>query len=252
MVFSLTQAHAMVMILSYMTFGSTGILFARYGRSLRLGNRRQLLGKAVWFQIHRFLLSLTAILTLLGFLLILVRAGGDWVKPQTPDLRLFFHSVLGGIIVCCSIIQIWLALYRCNPHSRFRFIFVWSHRIIGFLAFGLSIPTIFLIIVLLSKFIPNLIPIFTSWTIWMVIIVILFERLEYQQRAPALPTITNNVQGGDTNQANMNTNLRPDTEAGTNINVGSRRYNYIKLLLLFIHFIISITLSISLIIFLSM
>ncbi|CAF1575699.1 unnamed protein product, partial [Adineta steineri] len=81
MTLTLIQAHGMVMILAWMVFASTGILFARYGRSLKLGSRRQLLGKAVWFQIHRFLLSLTPILTLLGFLLILVHAGGQWINP---------------------------------------------------------------------------------------------------------------------------------------------------------------------------
>ena len=106
MVFTLVQAHGTTMILSYMTFASTGILFARYGRSIRIGNRRQFLGKAIWFQIHRFLLSLTALLTLLGFFCILVFAGGQWVDPQKYDTRYFVHSILGGIIVCCVIIQI--------------------------------------------------------------------------------------------------------------------------------------------------
>jgi len=129
MALNLVQWHGLIMILAWMLFGSTGILFARYGRSLRFGARQKLLGKAVWFQIHRFLLSLTPLLTLIGFLLILVRAGGQWVNPQVSGLRLFVHSILGSIILCCVIIQIWLALYRCHPQSRFRFIFDWSHRI---------------------------------------------------------------------------------------------------------------------------
>ncbi|UJR20394.1 hypothetical protein I4U23_023525 [Adineta vaga] len=95
---TLVQAHAMVMIIAWMIFGSTGILFARYGRTIRLGNRRQLLGKAVWFQIHRLLLSLTPLLTLLGFFLILVRKGGQWVDLQVADLRSIIHSIFGGII----------------------------------------------------------------------------------------------------------------------------------------------------------
>src|SRR5690348_13836771 len=122
MAFGLVHAHGMVMILSWIFFGSTGILFARYGHSLRFGNRRQFLGKALWFQIHRFLLSFTSLLTLLGFFFILVHNSGKWVNPQISILH-FVHSIFGGIIVCCTIVQIWLALYRCNPHSRYRYIF---------------------------------------------------------------------------------------------------------------------------------
>jgi hypothetical protein len=242
MVFTLVQAHGTAMIVAYMTFGSTGILFARYGRSIRFGNRRQLLGKAIWFQIHRFLLSLTALLTLLGFLCILVYAGGQWIDPQKSDIRHFVHSILGGIIVCCVIVQIWLALYRCSPNSRFRSIFVWSHRITGFLAFTLSFPNIFIMVMLMSKFRPKLVPIFSCWTGWIVIIVIILEKIENQQRTAVLPS------SGDNSQ----TNARPDTEAGTNTNISPRRHNLIKLLLFFIHIIVSIILSVALIVYLCM
>ena len=135
-----------------------------------------------------------------------------------------------------------LALYRCNPNSRFRFIFDWSHRITGFLAFTLSFPTIFIMVMLFSQFHPKLVPIFSCWTGWIVIIVIIFERIEHQQRNAVLPS------SGDNSQ----TNSRPDTEAGTNINVSTRRYNLIKLLLLFIHIIISIILSVLFIVYLCM
>jgi hypothetical protein len=248
MALTLVQSHGLIMILAWMLFGSTGILFARYGRSFRFGARRQLLGKAAWFQIHRLLLSLTPLLTLVGFLLILVRAGGQWVNPQTSDLRLFAHSILGGIIVCCVIIQIWLALYRCHPQSRFRFVFDWSHRIIGLAAFMLSIPTIFLISILFQSR-PNLIPIFSCWTAWIVIMIIILEGIQYQQRVAALPMV-NNGRVGDANQENIIQNVRADTEAGTNANVGNQRLNQIKLLLIFLHIIITITLSVSFIVFL--
>jgi hypothetical protein len=243
MTFTLIQAHAMAMILSWMVFGSTGVLFARYGRSLRLGNRRQLCGKAVWFQIHRFLLSLTSLLTLLGFFFIFTLANGRWVDPQKFGIPLFVHSIFGSIIVCCIIIQIWLALYRCHPNSRFRQVFNWSHRITGLLSFSLSFPTIFLTTILFSNFHPHTVPIFACWTAWIGIIIIIFEKIEHQQRVAVSSLTANNTQQGDTN-------LRPDVEAGTNTNVSPRRHNQIKLLLLFIHIIISITLAVTFIVLL--
>jgi Eukaryotic cytochrome b561 len=247
MAFTLMQAHAMVMILAWIFFGSTGILFARYGRSLRLGNRRQLLGKAVWFQIHRLLLSITPLLTLLGFFFILVFAGGTWVDPQVDGLRLFVHSVFGGIIVCCAILQVWLALYRCNPHSRFRYIFDWSHRIIGCLAFGLSTPTLFFGIVMQSNYLTALITLISLWTGWIIIVIIIFEKMESQQRAAVTP-VRANVGGHETNRNNTNQNAPLDIESGQNQNVANIHLNLIKLVLFLLHIVISIILSISLIV----
>ncbi|CAF3406920.1 unnamed protein product [Rotaria socialis] len=240
MAVTLVQAHAMAMILSMMTFGSTGIFMARYGRSLRFGAYKQLLGKAVWFQIHRFFLSISSLLILVGFLFILVWAGGKWVNPQLLGLRLFAHSIMGGTIVCCAMIQIWLTLYRCNPNSRFRYIFDWSHRIVGLLAFILSIPTIFLVL--------RLIAIVSIWAAWIVIVVMICEKIEHKRRVSAA-SMANNIQQCDRNQETMNTNIRPDIEAGTHTTVVNQYHNQIKLLLFLIHLLISITLSILLIVF---
>ena len=165
---NLVSAHAVSMILSWITFASMGIFFSRYGCPLRLGTRQQLLGKVVWFQIHRFLLSLSPLLTPLGFLFILIYAGGRWVNSDQYDLRLFIHSIFGAIILLCSIMQMWFSLYRCHPQSRFRFIFDWFHRIVGFLSFGLSIPKIFLISTLLPKFCTIIITCISIWTLWVV------------------------------------------------------------------------------------
>ncbi|CAF1324273.1 unnamed protein product [Rotaria magnacalcarata] len=248
MAVTLIQAHAMAMILSMMTFGSTGIIIARYGRSLRFGTYKQLLGKAVWFQIHRFFLSISSLLILTGFLFILVWAGGQWVDPQRLGLRLFAHSIMGGTIVCCAMIQIWLTLYRCNPNSRFRFIFDWSHRIVGLLAFILSIPTIFLALSLMRKYHIALVTIISIWAVWIVMVVMICEKIEHKRRVSAA-AMANNIQQCDRNQETMNTNIRPDIEAGTHTTVVNQYHNQIKLLLFLIHFIISITLSILLIVF---
>jgi hypothetical protein len=245
MAFNLEQAHAVVMVLAWMFFGSTGILFARYGRSLRFGRRRQLFGKAVWFQQHRLLLTFTSVLTLLGFFFILVNNSGTWVAIQ-DSLSSFVHSIFGGIIVCCTIVQIWLALYRCSPRSRYRYIFNWSHRITGFLAFGLSIPTIYLMVVQLSQYRTVLITIISLWTGWIVLAIFILEKIESKQHMAIAPTVIN-VRGGGTSHNNT-ANQPQDTESGNHTNVGNKHLNLIKLILLLMHIIISIILSISFIV----
>ncbi|CAF1044907.1 unnamed protein product [Adineta steineri] len=241
------HAHGTVMISAWMIFGSTGVLFARYGRVLRVGNQRQFLGKSIWFQTHRFLLSLSSLLILLGFFLIIIYRRGQWVSVAINGPLLFTHSIVGSIIVCCIILQIWLALYRCNPHSPFRFIFNWTHRITGSLAFGFSFINLFLITFVLKQQHIALLIIVSLWTSWMIIIVIFFELIQYQYRKVSA-LMARNARVSYTNQEGVNANVQPDTEAGTNPTIENQRLNKVKLFLFLIHIIISIVLSIPLII----
>ena len=243
MTLTLTQAHALVMILAWMTFSSTGILVARYGRSFRVGTQRQILGKAFWFQIHRLLLSLTPLLTFLGFYFIVVRSAGRWSNPQI-SLNGFIHSIFGIVTIFDSVIQIWLVLYRCNPHSRYRFMFDWIHRSFGFVAFISSIISIFIMIPQFRRNRIQLIIIMSLWTGLTMIVFIVCERIQCQQKQITNSTV-NDVQ---MTQQNTNNN-RPDVEAGTNIQVGNQRYNQMKFYLFLIHSICSPILSILLIIF---
>ena len=244
---SLYKAHGTAMVMASMIFASTGILFARYGRSLRFGNRRQLLGKAVWFQAHRFFVSIASLGIILGFLLILVYAQGKWVTSLTP--RLFAHSIFGGIIVSCIFVQLWLAVYRCHPNSRFRFVFNWVHRVTGALAFGLSIPTKFIITFVLSRNRTGLNIVISLWSAWIVMIVTLFEIVEYRYRTAEARNMRLNVGVGDANEGhNSNRTRVQDIEVETNTNIVNGRLNTIKVFLLLGHVIVSIILAVSFIV----
>jgi hypothetical protein len=236
---NLAHAHGTMMITAWMVFGSTGILLSRYGRVLHFRNQRQLLGKSIWFQTHRFLLSLSSLLTLVGFFFIIFYRGGQWVNPVTNGKPLFVHSISGSIVVCCIILQIWLALYRCHPHSRFRFLFNWSHRIIGSCAFVFALNNLFLITFVLSIQHINLFIIVSLWAGWIVIVVILFEIIQYQYRkASALMAL--NARISSTNSGPASRNVLVDTEAATNPTVDNQRLNQVKLILFFVHAIVSV------------
>ena len=241
------HAHGTVMTLAWLIFGSTGVLFARYGRVLRFANQRQLLGKSIWFQIHRFLLSISSLLTLIGFFFILMHNRGQWVNPNNDSKQLFAHSIFGSSVVCCILLQIWLALYRCHPNSHFRFIFNWSHRIIGSLTSVLALTNLFLVASVLVQQTFVLIVIVSLWSGWMMIILILFEIIQYQYRkASALMAINTRINNTDQNPPSRN--AVPDTESNTNPPVHNQRLNQLKLILLFIHVIISIALSVPFIV----
>ena len=93
-----------------------------------------------------------------------------------------------------------------------------------------------------------LITILSLWTGWIVIVVILFEIIQYLYRK-ATAIMAANARVNDVNQEPVDRNIIPDIETGTNPIVKNRRLNKIKLIVFLIHVIISIAFSISFIIF---
>lgn len=234
--YTLSRAHGTAMVIAWMMFASTGILVARYGRLVHMKGRVEILGELIWFQIHRLALSIASIATLIGFFLILAQAKGQWVDNNNS--RIFAHSILGIIIVCCSQIQIWMAIFRCHPNNRFRFIFNWMHRLTGLLAFLLSIPTIFLIIFVLDNYRNGLIILLSLWSAWVIFIVTIFEIIEYRYRK------TNRTRNYEVANANPSENIDVDSVQNSNLEI----YNKIKKILFCTHIIIVICVTIPVII----
>ncbi|CAF1086108.1 unnamed protein product [Rotaria sp. Silwood1] len=237
---TLQSAHGTVMVLAWMVFASAAILFARYGRTLRFGSKEKLLGEKNWFQIHRLIACLTTVTTLLGFLLILAETQGTWITSD--EGLIFVHSVLGGIIVCCALLQSWMALFRCHPESSFRYIYNWLHRMTGALAFFLSIPTIFIMVTIFNENRTGMIVILSLWSGWVVFIVIILEIIQFLRKL-SLEAV----------------NKRNDTELAeytTYSSVNDRKsdatdlapWNNRILILFLLHIVISIALAIALIV----
>ena len=93
------SAHGTAMVIAWMVFASTAILFARYGRSMRFGSKEKLLGEIIWFQVHRFAACMATVTTLLGFFLILVQTNSFPMNPILPQ-----HEFQG--IECTLIVKI--------------------------------------------------------------------------------------------------------------------------------------------------
>ncbi|UJR12011.1 hypothetical protein I4U23_016189 [Adineta vaga] len=240
----LAYAHGTVMLITWMVFASTGILFARYGRLLRIGSKRKILGEFVWFQAHRLTLSVAAFSTLLGFFLVLAQAGGRWVSLDDDGPYVVAHSILGIIIVGFALIQIWMALFRCHPTSHFRFIFNWIHRTVGLLAFVLSIPTIFLIISTLTNYQSGLYIVMSIWTGWIVFIFGLFEIFKYLNERNSTSS------SEQTYRTEREYELRPSNSISSNNTDNNQedRFNQMKLILFGIHVVIVIALVIPFIV----
>ncbi len=141
-----------------------------------------------------------------------------------------------------------MALYRCHPESKFRFIYNWLHRIVGLLAFILSIPTIFMIAYWLPSYHEGLITILSIWTGWVVFIIVAFEFLQYRSRKLRKLVVkdheirlTNGVGSATHHEKNEGTVL--DQEELENDTI-----NRVKLILLGIHLVVAIGLAILLIV----
>ena len=240
--------HGTVMILAWMGFGGPGMLFARYGRVLRLGNKRQLLGKSIWFQIHRFYLSVSALLTLFGFFFITINGYGAWINSADASSLMIAHSIIGTLVLCGVILQIWLALYRCHPNSRFRFLFNWSHRIIGNFSFIFALCNIFIMAFVLTTYQIVLIVIVCLWTMCNLITVICFEIIQYYYRKASRLLALNIRVNSVNNQENLQRNSVQDVETINNPTVDNPRLNRVRLVLFLTNYFISFSLCIPIIV----
>jgi hypothetical protein len=170
------KAHGIIMVFTWIVLVSTGILIARYFK--RSWSGRKICGKAVWFAIHRTIMTSVALLTLIAFVLILVYKKGQWISQKNQ--REFAHSIIGILVISFAIIQPFMALFRCNPDDHYRFIFNYLHATVGFSAFILSIAAIFLAM-FFTQFNFQLNKewaILVAWTCWLPVIFVIFEIIE--------------------------------------------------------------------------
>jgi hypothetical protein len=245
--YTFARAHGTVMVFSWIVFASTGILFARYGRTIHFNKKKQLLGEDIWFQTHRFFLTVAVVGTLLGFFLILRQASGQWVDPTQVGNTLFAHSILGGIIVGCALIQAWMALFRCHPDAPYRYIFNMLHRTTGMLAFTLSVPAIFLAVLSLSKYYNGFVTIMSLWAAWFVIVFIIFEIIQNRIRSVSATVAVKNDKDGIANELNHE-HSPSNTDAKQIQPPESDYFNKFKLILFLFHFCLAICFVIILVV----
>ncbi|CAH2058294.1 unnamed protein product, partial [Iphiclides podalirius] len=142
----LIKLHGALMLAAWMGSASAGILLARYFRATWVG--RRLAGNDIWFAYHRILMAGTWVLTLVGFVVILVEAGGWAPGGGNP------HAITGIVTVILCFIQPIGAYFRPHPGTKKRPIFNWLHWFIGNAAHILAIVTIFLAVYLPKAELP--------------------------------------------------------------------------------------------------
>lgn len=142
----LLRLHGAFMLTAWIGTASLGILLARYFRQTWVGS--QLCGKDQWFAWHRFLMVLTWVLTMAGFVIIFVEIGG-WSQVDNP------HAILGMVTTVLCFLQPIGAYFRPHPGTKHRPLFNWVHWLGGNLAHIIAIVAIFFAVKLQKAELPE-------------------------------------------------------------------------------------------------
>nr|XP_029481809.1 putative ferric-chelate reductase 1 isoform X3 [Oncorhynchus nerka] len=111
------KAHGALMLIAWMTTGSLGMITARYLKDVANGEESL---HDVWFLVHVLLMTLTVAATIIAFILTF-----SHVRSWSGGA----HPVLGWVVVILAFFQPIVAMFRCGPHHRWRFLFNWSHAL---------------------------------------------------------------------------------------------------------------------------
>ncbi|CAF1364790.1 unnamed protein product [Rotaria sordida] len=237
---SLMKAHGIIMLFTWIFYVPTGILIALYFK--KCWPNRKLCGKPIWFAVHRALMTIATVLTLIAFILILAYKKGEWVSRK-ENLE-YSHSIIGIMVVCFTLIQLIMALYRCEPHDKYRFIFNYLHGFLGILSLILATIAIFI-----AMFFDNFNfktsaewGILTAWTCWIFILFLIFWMIGYCFKEDSVKEIDmTSIELNDRNQYSPT----PSKSIQPEHNV---KEDWIKGILILIHIIIAFALSLALVI----
>ncbi|XP_043082116.1 putative ferric-chelate reductase 1 [Puntigrus tetrazona] len=141
---AIVKAHGCLMLISWMTTGSIGMLIARYLKGV--AEDHGCCGKDFWYLAHVSLMTLSVIATAIAFILVFSHAK-DWCGGA--------HPVLGCLVMILSLIQPIVAACRCEPDHERRFVFNWAHSFIALAIKGLAVAAIFTGLALFEEYVED-------------------------------------------------------------------------------------------------
>ncbi|XP_032230076.1 putative ferric-chelate reductase 1 isoform X2 [Nematostella vectensis] len=130
---SLLRGHAILMSIAWLVCASLSMFVARYMREVW----GEIFGLKAWFQVHRGLMVLTLVFSVVGIVLAFVYAGG-WSETKIA------HPLIGMIVLALACIQPVMAYFRPKPGTDKRVVFNWAHRSVGVISLALAVVNCFL------------------------------------------------------------------------------------------------------------
>ncbi|MFH4983325.1 hypothetical protein AB6A40_010034 [Gnathostoma spinigerum] len=110
-------------------------------------------GSNLFSAIHQYVNYFTLILMLFGLTLLFVSKGIVWEGPwfgRSAKKNLSagaWHSFIGAISLLLAFIQPFVAIVRGSPQSKNRYIFRWTHRIIGLMGLLLALIAVLITVI---------------------------------------------------------------------------------------------------------
>lgn len=238
------KAHGIIMTVVWVLLASTGVFLARYFKSTWA--KHSLCGERVWFALHRLSMSLTTVLTLLGFIFIFKHKKGTWVDDDQSSK----HAILGAIVTVLSFIQPFTALFRCHVDGRYRFIFNYFHAFLGTIAFSLSTATILLATYYFTDIFTTKISqsLMIAWIAWVIVLIIVFESVERKLGESNLNFNHLHANGTSSDFKSGKFSIKYFHPAESSTHTSNTFKGRIKVFLLILHICISLSISIILII----
>ncbi|XP_076076307.1 uncharacterized protein LOC143047196 isoform X3 [Mytilus galloprovincialis] len=124
------KIHGCLMIIAWILFSSIGIILARHFK--KHWSDSSCMKQKIWFQIHRTCMVLAVLLTLVGFILILVHTKGYRELTEIGDKSYVnYHPILGIVVFSLALLNPIIAMFRCAPDHEHRPLFNWFHSIVG-------------------------------------------------------------------------------------------------------------------------
>ncbi|CAC5379665.1 unnamed protein product [Mytilus coruscus] len=124
------KIHGCLMIIAWILFSSIGIILARYFK--KHWSDSTWMKQKIWFQIHRTCMVLAVLLTIGGFILILVHTKGYRELTEIGDKSYVnYHPILGIVVFSLALLNPIIAMFRCAPDHEHRPLFNWFHSIVG-------------------------------------------------------------------------------------------------------------------------
>ena len=222
------------MIITWLFLVSNGILVSRYFRTIEF--RGNISSRLSWFNVHRLIMTIASISTVVSFIFIFSALQGNWIERGWTCA--FVHSILGIIVITFTFLQPFIALFRCSTTSTYRFIFNILHRTIGILSFLLAKIVLFLATYLRQFSNPFARILMISWFVWITLIFVIFESIDYYFRRKSSNSVYTTIEHSSDQQL-----TRVNSTSHRKASTGEKRG---KLALLILHMFVAGLLSISL------
>ncbi|XP_028289304.1 putative ferric-chelate reductase 1 [Parambassis ranga] len=158
----LIKFHGVLMLIAWMWTVSTAALIARHYKNF--WPDVTLLGKRLWFQVHRAKMVSAVVVTAVAFTLPFIYRRG-WSK------RAGLHPYIGCVVMALSVIQPIIAVFRPAPESPRRIIFSWIHFGIGTVCQTLAVVCAFLGPAQQALLLPRpwSLAVMTGWLLWILL-----------------------------------------------------------------------------------